>query len=306
MAVKTYTYKAYGLSIRSDIALPHLAQTAITQVDLAIKKGKLPTAPALQTTKVYRGGLNARFAQDTPKQLWLFWSPLVAYMAVNGDELRIETDQTDTDWLALFTLSEALGLILFQRGYFLLHGSAVRLADKGVVFLGSPGAGKSTTVAAFAQRGVPVLADDLVCIRINERGESGLVPAFPQIKIWDHAVNGLGLNADALTPVREGANKFVWNQTNSFREHEIPLARIFVLTPPGDAAPARGPMPGSQVPIALLNHFPLPDVLLCGESLRDYFEKSSHLARHTPLFEMKRPADFTTLYAFVDHLKTML
>ncbi|MCK8493627.1 serine kinase [Spirosoma sp. RP8] len=306
MELSNYYYTAYGLAIGSEIALPQLTEIQPTTVDLTIKREQLPASPPLHTTKVYRSGLNAQFARNDSDNLWLDWSPLMRFLAVDGHHLTLDTDQTDEELLALFTLSEALGLILFQKGYFLLHGSAIQLNNKGLVFLGLPGAGKSTTVAAFAQQGVPVLSDDMVCIRFDEAQKPLLIPAFSQIKIWESAVEGLQLDKTSLTPVREGLTKFSWHESVAFAEEAVPLERIFVLEPPDGAEPTPKQVSKSQLPIELLNHFPLPDLLLTGQSLKAYFEKSAVIASSIPLFKLNRPANFAKLHEFVAYLKTTL
>lgn len=306
MEVSTHYYTAYGLSIASEVMLPHLTETHVTRTDLYISRGNVPQSPPPDATKVYRAGLHARFAQDQEGRCWLFWPPLLSFLALNGNQLILETTETDEDTVSLFTLSEALGLILFQKGYFLLHGSAIQIDRKGVVFLGQPGAGKSTTVAAFAQKETKVLCDDLVCIRINESAKPSLIPAFPQIKIWESAVEGLGIDKNELAFVREGVNKFAWSETNTFDEQEVPLEQIYVLEPPLESGNPMQAISKSQVPIELLNHFPLPDGLLSGKALKDYFEKSVVVANSVPVIRMNRPADFQTLYKFVEYLKTSL
>ncbi|GAB3506409.1 hypothetical protein GCM10027341_39420 [Spirosoma knui] len=306
MELSTYYYKAYGLVIGSEIPLPPLPAITPASADLRIKRGQLPANPPLDPSKAYRAGLNAQCGQDQSGQIWLTWPPLFSYLATNGTELLVDTTQTDVELVALFTYSEALGLILFQRGYFLLHGSAVQINDKGVVFLGEPGAGKSTTVAAFAQQGFSVISDDMVCIRINESGMPVLIPAFPQIKIWETSVDGLQLTKERLAPVREGVNKFSWNDSVTFERNEVPLEQIYVLTAPTDSVGSTEPLLPSQVPVELLGYFPLPDSLLRGASLKDFFEKSSSIARSVSVVRMSRPANFAKLYDFVESLTTIV
>ncbi|WP_020607024.1 hypothetical protein [Spirosoma spitsbergense] len=306
MDLTPYHYKAYGLSIASEIPLPPLPTSVPTTADLTIRREQLPGRPPVEATKIYRAGLNARFAQQGLDYLWLDWSPLISFTAVSGNELLVDTTQTDEDLVSLFTLSEALGLILFQKGYFLLHGSAVRIGSKGVVFLGEPGAGKSTTVAACAQKGYTVISDDMVCIQVNETGNLLLIPAFPQIKIWQSTIDGLQLHREKMAPVREGVDKFSWYDSIKFEENAVPLTAIFVLLPPRKPGSTTDPIPASRVPVELLHHFPLADALLKGKSLEDYFKKSVAIAQTIPLFRMSRPADFAGLHEFVTFLKSRL
>lgn len=326
-------YTAYGLGIRSEVPLTCRAAPAATPVDLTVQRAVLPVPPALNPTKIYRAGLNAQFARLTDDRLLLVWPTFGSFLAVGGRELRVDSSHTDPEWLSLFALSEALGLVLFQRGYFLLHGSAVRHHGRGVVFLGLPGAGKSTTAAAFVQQGGHLLSDDLVCLRVDDTGTPTLVPAGLPAKLWETAVEGLGLPRAGLSPVREGATKYAWAASRwaaprragsaSSETDEVPLDRIFVLEPPGTGTGDSQVRPSlvrpslvrpslvrpslvrpSQIPALLLNHFPLPDDLLQGTALRAYFRQSARLAQTTPVSTVQRPADFARLRDFVDFLKT--
>lgn len=302
MELTKYYYKAYGLSIGSEIPLPPLKTGKPTSVDLTIKRRPLLESPPLSATKVYRAGLNARFAQNGRNCLWLDWSPLVSFMAINGNELLVETTENDAELIALFTLSEALGMILFQKNYFLLHGSAVQIGGQGIVFLGEPGAGKSTTVAAFAQKGLSVISDDMVCVHIHKSGNLELIPAFSQIKIWENSVDGLRLQKENLSPVREGTNKFSWHDSPIFQENPVPLKQIYILTTPKDLVRFTRTLPQSQVPVELLSFFSLPDALLSGQALKNYFEQSTVIAEQVTVLKMNRPKDFAKLYEFVEYL----
>ena len=302
MQLSNYYYTAYGLRIGSEITLPLLKEIQTNTVDLTIKLGRIPEILPLAPTKIHRAGLDAQFAQFGDR-LWLDWSPIISFVAIKGNELIVDTALTDEKILSLFILSEALGLILFQKGYFLLHGSAIQLNNKGIVFVGEPGAGKSTTVAAFAQKGVSIISDDMVCIRMNEIGKPSLIPAFPQIKIWEESVKGLQLSKDDLDVLRAGSTKFSWHESVAFEEEAVPLEQVFILGPPKGEEAEISRLAESERPIALLSYFPLPDLLLRGEQLKDHFEKSVAIARTTPIFRMSRPADFTKLHAFVDDMK---
>ncbi len=295
-------YTAYGLTIESEIALPPLVEIAPRPADLLIRKAPVRASPVAEPTKIYRAGIQAQFAQNGPELLWLFWPPSLSFMALDSRELVVETNSTDPDWVALFTLSEAIGLILFQRGYFLLHGSALNLNGQGVVFVGEPGAGKSTTAAAFAQQGHALISDDLVCIHIDEAGKPWLVPAFPQLKLWETAVDGLQVAKTELTPVREGVRKYAWSESVTFADSRVPLAQILVLQPPGSGKTEPQPLALSQVPVTLLAYFPLADALLQGHALRGHFEQSVRLAQTIPVSTVSRPEDFKRLAAFVQLL----
>ena len=224
-----YSYKAFGLSIVSDIGLPELSVIeSQADYDLHIKIGPI-VLPKVKKTMIYRRGIRAGFGQDNSANLYLHWDGVADYSAVNGKLLTISPLTTDPNLLSLFTVSEALGLILFQKGYFLLHASAVQVGDEAWCFMGSPGAGKSTTAAAFVKMGCPLLSDDLTAISFNDKGEAVIIPAYPQLKIWDNTVNGLQYDKSDLQPVSEGVNKFSYQPKTNFLHEPVRLKEIFFL-----------------------------------------------------------------------------
>ena len=59
---------------------------------------------------------------------------------------------------------QARAIALVQRGFAVLHASAVVINDEAVAFVGDCGAGKSTVAAALCSRGHKLVADDVVAI----------------------------------------------------------------------------------------------------------------------------------------------
>ncbi|WP_229254029.1 serine kinase [Dyadobacter sp. NIV53] len=223
-------YKAFGLHINSEIELPELSSIEPQALyDLQIKIGPV-VLPQLKKTLIYRRGIRAGFGQDNAGILYLNWDGVGNYSATNGNLLILSPLTTDPNLLSLFTVSEALGLILFQRGYFLLHASSVQVGNEAWCFMGSPGAGKSTTAAAFVKMGCKLLSDDLTAIGFNNNGEPMVIPAYPQLKIWEKTVNGLQYDKSELQPVSEGVNKFSYQPKIGFTHEPIRLKEIFFYT----------------------------------------------------------------------------
>jgi len=65
---------------------------------------------------------------------------------------------------AAYLLGPVLGMVLLLRGVICLHGSAVVVDDQAIALVGAAGAGKSTTAAAFAGLGHPVLSEDVLAL----------------------------------------------------------------------------------------------------------------------------------------------
>ncbi|GLU51915.1 serine kinase [Dyadobacter frigoris] len=293
-----FFYKAYGLTIQSEIELPELsiAEPATTW-DILIKRGEI-ILPKVKKTPIYRRGIRALFGKDESGNLVLHWDGVASYKAIDGKELVISPLTDDVNLLSLFTVSEALGLILFQRGYFLLHASAVKVGDEAWCFMGNPGAGKSTTAAAFVKAGCPLLSDDLTAIQFDDHGKAFVVPAYPQLKIWENAVNGLSYERSILSPVSEGVNKFSYKPEGIFDHEPLRLANVFFLHKANNQA-ALKLLNSSAIPLETLKNFPLPVALLSGESLKTHFLQSFQCAKSAKIWKKRRPAGFELLEKWV-------
>src|SRR5690348_16585408 len=90
-----------------------------------------------------------------------------------------------------------MGFVLRLRGALCLHASSVAVGDSAVALVGLPGAGKSTTAAAFACAGFSVLSDDVVALA-DEGPQFYVHPGYPRVNLWPDSVQELFGSEDAL------------------------------------------------------------------------------------------------------------
>jgi hypothetical protein len=297
-----FFYRVYGLTIRSDFELPELIEGG-DGLDLWIRRGTL-TPPALHNSRIQRQGIEALFG-GTPEAAYLHWEGVATFCAEAGHILTVDlaSDEVDPEKLRLYILSEALGLILHQKGLLLLHASAIRMGDRAVIFAGVPGAGKSTTAAALAQRGHTVLADDMVAIGF-EQGQAVVYPAFSQVKIWPTSVQGLGYEEATLTPLFTGSKKRILRQTAPFPTQALPLADIFFLEE-GEVS-ALTPLGHTEVILRFRRFFSCPSDLVQGAAIARHFQQCVQVSRSVPTWTLHRPKSFPALRHVVTGLEEKL
>jgi len=285
-------YQAYGINIHSDFPLPELLQGG-DEADIYIQKGKFKPLP-LKPTSINRQGIEALFS-GTTQDAYLHWQGIATILAKDGTTLIVDPDSEDIEpqLLNLYILSEALGIILYQRGLFLLHASAIKIGEQVVIFAGLPGAGKSTTAAAFARCGYTVLADDMVAMSLDSAGKVMVYPAFPQIKIWPSAVKGLGYNPSSLLPLFSGSRKRVIKQKENFPVEPFPLAHIFFLEEGANLKITQ--MAKTEAFFSLARFFPLPSDLLQGVALERHFQQCVQLTRDVDIWKVENPKTFEEL-----------
>jgi hypothetical protein len=142
-------------------------------------------------------------------------------------------------------------VLLRQRGYLVLHASAVACRHRAAVFLGASGWGKSTLAAALHQRGFPFIADDVVAIDTG-KAVPVVLPGVPQVKLWPDAVAALHEDTAALPRVHPQFEKRVRPLSAPIVTEPAPLGRLYVLA--DGPAPALEPVAPREALVELLRH----------------------------------------------------
>ena len=221
------------------------------------------------------------------------------FLVQDGREIRLRPEP-GAGGLAVRAglLGPALGVLLNQLGSLALHASAVKAKDGVVLLCGPSGAGKSTLAAALADRGLPILSDDLCCLACPEGQDPKVHPGPPRIKLWQEALERLGL-AD-LPRGRDHARleKFHLTLAAAPPAEPLPLGRIVLLewgplgleTLGGLAAVRR------LVAAATYQRWQLAPM----GCLARHWEHCLRLAARVPIQAFRRPRDWDELGASVN------
>lgn len=137
------------------------------------------------------------------------------------------------DYLATYLRGPVMGFVLRQRGVLALHASAISLFGRAIVLCGQTQSGKSTTAAALALRGAPVLCDDVAPLRLIGT-EFCAEPGYAHIGLWPDAVQKLLGDSGALprwTPSWEKRFLALDGKLAEFAHQSQSLAAIYLLAP---------------------------------------------------------------------------
>lgn len=278
-----HAYRVFGLTLRSQIALPELPSASPdTVADVTIRWGPVPAVDATN----HPDGLSVSDAGTTVS------IPSVARFQVSeGARIRIDPDPAaDEATIRLFLMGTAMGVVFCQRKMFPLHANAIVFDDRAVAFAGPSQSGKSTLAAAFLDRGHAILSDD-ICV-IDQGGDGNLLaqPGIPRVRLWADAVKRSGRDASLLTRVRNGMDKFVLPTRAAQPDCALPLSAIFVLGPDGQDVRAK-PLEGfSAIEALAANTYRAGFLPLVGDTSA-HFATCLTIAQHVPLFELQRPWD---------------
>jgi hypothetical protein len=221
-----HSYGAYGLHIRSELALPELTEWPSapddTSVDVTVRRG----AVQRPVSRLTASGLSSWVSADEACHIV---EDVGAFLARRGREIIVDPAPAAEDRvLRLSILGPALGLVLYQRGVLVLHASVIARDGEAFAFLGNNGWGKSTIAAALHAKGYDLVADDVAAIT-TDRAEPCVLPGFPQVKLWPEAATLLGETPECLPQLHPSFDKRAWRAERGFSLEPRRLARIYVL-----------------------------------------------------------------------------
>jgi hypothetical protein len=258
----SWFYVAFGLRLKSDRPIPGLVEQP---------------QPAAVDVEIRQEG-NAAWQHrllELPQELWETGYPhepggepgYRAWQVAGGQYFRLRyhdgcqfiinractqvwvsgPEAANPEYLATYLLGPVIGRLLRLRGTPCLHGSAVAVAGYALAVLGYPGAGKSTTAAAFARLGYPVLSDDITVLR-EETDAFWVLPGDPNVCLWPQSVTYLYGSPTALPPaisvnVLEPEWDKRWLDLNEpgyrYQSQPLPLGAIYILRGRQEEADAR-------------------------------------------------------------------
>ena len=278
------TYQAFGLVVDADRRIPPLEGTKVPDArvaDLSIvllppdAAGDAPSGASSTFSAASDASTGDDWYESVPDDagdvLRVTRSTAGAYRFAysDGAEFHISADgcSIEARWpsglsvddAAVYLLGPVMAFVLRMRGIVCLHASAIAAADGCFAILVPGGHGKSTTAAACAKRGLGVLTDDVLAIEHRD-GEFRVLPAYPIIRLWSEAVEGLFGAADSLpriTPDHETWDKRYLDLTApgyTFQRTALPLRAIYTHLRQESDVPSFEPLPLSASLVTLIGN----------------------------------------------------
>jgi hypothetical protein len=198
-----------------------------------------------------------------------------------------------------YLLGPVMGFVLRLRGTVCLHASAVDVDGRAIALVGLPGAGKSTTAAAFASAGSPVLSDDIVALA--DQGTQFLVqPGYPRVNLWPDSVRRLFGAEDALpriTPTWQKRYLPLGQNGQHFALSPLPLGAIYILDSRESSLtdPIIEGVPGKEAFMALVANTYV-NYLLDQDMRRTEFDVLGRVVSEIPVRRVRPPAECSAIF----------
>jgi hypothetical protein len=239
------SHVVYGLRLTANTALPGLPlspATDVFDVQIRLKEWSAFSCRFPETTDVL--DTSSCDPAGSHPNLRVGMLPGGSYFGLfYGDGARFAVERCGrevwADWPKSYTLEDActyllgpvMGFVLRLRGVVSLHASAVAVGDRAIALVGLPGAGKSTTAAAFGCKRFAVLSDDIVAL--TDEGEQFLVqPGYPRVNLWPDSILTLFGSEDALpriSPTWDKRYMPLGHNGQPFASKPLPLGAIYIL-----------------------------------------------------------------------------
>lgn len=286
-------YSAYDLVIESTVDLPELPSVDLDSdtADVSIRKGVVKPVPE------QKGGIEGIHIEAEPGVCRFTYDSIGSFRVENGERIIFDPVYDEITGVKVFREAlenEMLGLILHQRGYLVLHASAVSVGGKAAIFLGPRGVGKSTTAAAFYKEGYSVFDDDLVGIHYKDNGPV-VVPGVPELRLHDDAIEALNIGGGTKPMDGWGYDK-QYVQLESIPDTSSIAALYFLQV--GDK-PELQVVTGQEKILNLIPQTYVRGLLDDTESTPNHFEKCSSIAENTSFRVLQRPEEITELQSVV-------
>jgi len=292
-------YRAFGLRILADLALPELAPVEGADdpvFDVEIRRSAVGTPcdsarsmdPSLHVAKT---------------DVWLETSA-GRFRASRGRAIHYEpAPGASAGDVRLFLLGTMLGAILHQRGVLPLHANAIQLGDHAIALAGPSGAGKSTLAAYFMRQGRTVFSDDVCAVSFDGNGQASVMPGLARIKLWGETLAALGQSRDGLDRVAEGFDKFSLPMTRA-AVAPAPLRRLYVLELEAGASIRVERLTGATAVNAVLSNIYRWPVAAAMGMTADHFANAIALARVCDFWSLRRPRDLSLLPELAKRVST--
>jgi hypothetical protein len=301
MPPQTHTYQVHGLTLASQIPIPDLAPSTHPP-EAHLRLGPVPDQ--LQTPPVKKHVL-----YDIAEREVIIHLEKIAQARIwvqDGKDITVQLlPDADPKLVREYLLGPALSTLLYQRGAYLLHGSAVHSPHGAVLFVGESGAGKSTTAAGFQARGWPLITDDMGLVQVRA-GQAWISPGSQRLKLWQDSLTALDLDQTEGERISQNFQKFAIPQPEKLDQQPIPVYAILELN-----HQANGPLKAEEltgmhkINVLARNNYTRRILRILGQQGR-YLLHNTDLGNAVRIFRVHTTHDFQHLNQYLAELENLL
>ena len=249
----TFRYGVYGLSIEADAPIDGALAADFDTPDVRVHPQAMPPfAPVLFAAPPIFDDANVAIVRRDDAYGFRYGEGTAFVIDAAASTIWSTRPSTSTpEDTAAYLLGPILAFVLRRRGTLALHASAVVIHGRAIAVAAPPSGGKSTTAAAFADRGVPIITDDV--LPIAWRGDVPCaIPGYPRVRLWPETVGARYGAPEALPLLTPTWTKRYLDVSANFPRHPLPLGAVVVLRGRVAGAPRVAPLGGHEAAMQLV------------------------------------------------------
>jgi hypothetical protein len=221
-----HQYVLCGLKVESDLAFPELTPwdgPSEQPFDIEFRLGAVEPLWNPEAKGVL-------FQASGPDKIIFQVERAGRILIENGRRVVFDAFATaDDDRIRIEFIGTTQSMLWYQRGYLPLHASALLMGDRAVAIGAHSHSGKSVIAAALANRGCPLVADDMMVLDLSHTPPL-VLPGYQKLRLWQDACEQFGLMGDTIANAHFRPGKFVVGTNAAPAEVPVPLTDIFILS----------------------------------------------------------------------------
>jgi len=274
----TDVVSAFGLRVNSEVPLPLPEyESADADEDIHVSEGRVRSPP---------GDGEIVFGDS---ELYLRINGVGSFRIGKRSVVVDRNDGVADGTLAAAILGRVLAILLYRRGYLVMHGSGTVINGRGTAFLGFKGSGKSSLAAELYIRGHVPVTDDTVVVRLGD--PPSLVPSFPRMKL-----DGRTLTTLELTDGDTEADRKRWHAVDDrFESDSVVLDTVFILEERDVDFPTVDALEPATAIERLLRHSASAELVEATQTEERHFRECAQVAEAVDVKRLYRSDDLSQL-----------
>jgi hypothetical protein len=285
------------LDVDSDLVLPGLIDRPAGPAEVTVRHGDVPeNLPNPREDHATYQVEGDRFLLTIPD--------VARFLLEGGKSITYQlVGDGDAADAAIFILGTAFGILLHQRGDFVLHASAVRVGGHAILFAGSSGAGKSTMAAALVKRGYPMITDDVCAISLKKGDVPRVLSDGRQLKLWANSIERLELADAKGAAVRNKIQKFYVTPSMT-DDTPLPVGAVYLLREARTGGDTIQVTNFVDATLMLQRNCYRPRLVKALSQGAQYLQASAAVVAKAGVFMFQRTIDFRAMDNVIERLET--
>ena len=296
-----YRYMVYGLKVKSQIKFDEFIEDTNSDdiYDVEIINGDI-------SEEICNKVRNGRKVFTSNHIVWFHIDNIATYVIENGNKIIVKSyDNAELKDIKSYIVGSCFGHLLYQKGILAIHGGALGINNKAIVFVGESGSGKSTLTTALRLKGLGFLSDDLAAIDLGE--QISVNPGYPGQRLCKDGMDMFKYSKCEFTRIDlDKKTKYTIPVNESFIKEKTKMEAIIEISVDDTEKVKFEEIKGSEkLKLLLRNTYCLNSVKHLGVS-KEYFFKCLAVVKEIKMYKLTRPRSGFTVNEQINKINEYL